>query len=237
VKELTMIGWLSRRARSRHRTRTRLPSNRVRLRLESLEGRDCPSDSPTGAGLIVGPVPVSYSPGLTLTLTFDHWTQRNATVTGVVTGPNAAGATVTFSGALTGSVTADAHGAFTFTAQAGLLGPVHAVAVDSLAETSNDAVVALTNAPPVISNFTITPSSTGPNVWTFQCDIQDESPGGLPVTITGPNGSVVTVVPASSGGHLAWEVTLPPGLAGSFTVQTTDWWGAQSNTASCYVET
>jgi hypothetical protein len=175
--------------------------------------------------------------GLTLTVVFDHWFQKQATVAGFVSGPHAAGATVVFSGALSGSVTAGSGGAFTYSAQANYLGTIDAVAYNSDGDASNDCYVQLTNQAPVITNFSITPSESGNNLWQVTLTISDESPGTLPVTVTGPGGAVVNAVQASSTGEFTWVITIPAGTTATFSATTTDWWGVQSNEATCFVQT
>jgi hypothetical protein len=172
-----------------------------------------------------------------LSISLDHWSQRQVTIHGHVSDDSPGGLTVVFSGSVTGSAVTNSDGSFSFQAEANSLGLVEAVTVDGQGLQSNIATLVLTNAPPVITDFSITHSDLGSGWWEIKLTVTDESPGFMPVTIWYPNGSVLLSTTTCSTGELDTDVQLASGISGAFTAQATDWWGAKSNVASYYLDT
>src|SRR5262249_53913269 len=190
-------------------------TRRRRLGLEELESRHCPSTfTPTA----VLPVNLSNAtPGNALNLTVRHTYGPGQTVqfTGAVTGPGAGGATVEFSGPISGLVTTDPDGTFAFTAPADafgseLVGVVQGTAVlsnitlDPLAGNVSALESNLTsdpvagNVPALESNMTSNPiAGLAPTIvdfaahqvegttYEFSGRVQADHPGGLVVVFGG----------------------------------------------------
>src|SRR5262249_5631776 len=104
---------------------------------------------------------------------FTNWgANRQLTIWGQVSDEIAGGRTVTFSGAVSGSVVTDADGSFQVTLQATQLGEIRASVTDSWGQTFNQVVQTLTNNAPQILSFS---AHCGPgNCWTFCGTVSDE---------------------------------------------------------------
>jgi hypothetical protein len=215
---------------------------RITLHLEVLEARDCPSASPydppvtAGDAILSDTVLVMASdPGLSLSLSVVPRPRGTATVSGQVAGDSPTGGlTVTLSGVVSGSVTTNADGTFTYTGSASGLGQIQAAVTDGAGNTVTSSTT-LVATPPTIVNFRAV--NNGNNNWTFTGQIQDPNAVGLVVTVAGipsldNNNASATVQP---NGSFAYTVTLRPGEFGGVTAECVDWWGQASNEATAYV--
>jgi hypothetical protein len=146
---------------------------------------------------------------------------------GSVTADNPAGVTVTFDGQMTGSVTTDAYGHFSYTGVATALGNVTAVATDQNGQTSSIATAQITSMPPSLTAMVTYGSQ---RQVTVSGTVMDESPGGLTVTF---NGVVTGTTSVWGGGHYSFT-TNASGL-GQVTATVTDWWGLNSQPAQAQV--
>lgn len=163
----------------------------------------------------------SQNPSITLSVTYGSGTQ--VTLHGTVTDEEAAGRTVSFSGKVSGSVTADSTGAFSYTAQASGVGLVEATTTDAWGLTSNTAQVTLTNQVPAI---TLSITQLGNGYVTLYGTVTDDAPAGLTVTFSGDvMGSTTT------DGSGNYSYTTQAMQLETVTAQTTDIWNQTSNTA------
>jgi hypothetical protein len=173
-------------------------------------------------------------PGTSLNVSAAQGPNRTVTVTGQVSGNSPAGLTVTLSGVVSGSVTTNANGTFTYTGAASAPGPIQATVTDLWGVTVS-AVTTLTSQPPAILNFKAV--NNGNNSWTFTGQVQDEYAAGLVVRLGGipslDNNNASAIVQAD--GKFSYTITLEPGEQGGVTAQCTDWWGQPSNEATAYV--
>ncbi len=173
-------------------------------------------------------------PGISLNLSAVQGPNRTVTITGQVSCNSPAGLTVTLSGIVSGSVTTNTDGTFTFTGVASALGQIYATVTDIWGVSAGSST-ALTNAPPTIVNFRAI--NNGNNTWTFTGQVQDEYAAGLVVRLRGipslDNNNVAVTVQAN--GTFSYTITLRPGEGGVVTADCTDWWGLTSSQASAYV--
>jgi hypothetical protein len=183
--------------------------------VERLEDRNCPTT----------PSIINFS----VVNTTRNWVQ----VTGQVIDDNPAADHVVISGIVSGSVTPDAQGHFTFTAPAGRLGAVSAVAWNPQMQTSNTAQGQVTSTPPVIINF-VAVNEDG-NYWTFQGHVQDESAQGEMIYFAGLPDMQNARAMVDANGDFTVTVQLQSGEHGTVTAQTMDWWGLASNQAQAAV--
>ena len=156
------------------------------------------------------------------------------TVTGRVSGNSPGGLTVTLSGVVSGSVSTNADGTYTYTGPASALGQIQATVTDAWGDTVSSSTT-LANQPPAILNFKAV--SNGNNSWTFTGQVQDEYATGLVVQLGGipslNNGSAsVTVQP---NGTFTYTISLKPGENCCVTAECSDWWGQASNEATAFV--
>jgi hypothetical protein len=163
-------------------------------------------------------------PSLTFSVTYgaENW----VTLTGMVADESPAGRTVTFSGAVSGSVVTTAGGMFSLTLR-GSLGAVHANTTDQWGQAATTASVNLVSSAPVITEFEAVHASYG-NVWTFRGRVSDEYRGGLTVQLGGVGSLATQTVTVDANGYFSITVELQPGESGLATARVTDWWGLQS---------
>jgi hypothetical protein len=199
-------------------------SRRWRPQVEHLEERYC-LDGSSGSTFFPppgGPVITSF--------TVHMLTRKSVELDGTVTDLHPGSVTVSFGGVMTGTVSTNADGSFSFTADASSLGTVTAVATDDRSLTSAPAGGQVVSNPPQIDAFYGGVQSG--NTWTFQGHVTDESPAGLTVTFSSNvpqlQGQSATV--DASGNFYITEV-LPLGTTGTIAAQTWDWWSLQSNLA------
>jgi hypothetical protein len=91
----------------------------------------------------------------------------------------------------------------------------------------------VSNQAPVIVNFTASENENG--TYTFRGQVDDESAPGLVVRFGGLralNGVTATV---DATGWFEVTVRVAPGVSGTVTAQTTDWFGVDSNTAWVFI--
>jgi hypothetical protein len=162
-----------------------------------------------------------------VSLSVSYGSQRTVTLTGTVTSVNAGGRTIIFSGKVTGTVTTNADGTFSYTATASGLGTVQGSTIDLWGQNSNTPTVTLTSNAPSIAGFTAT---HGTNGWTFTGTVNDESPAGLTITFGGIPDMVGKTTTIQSNGTFSFTIDLGTDY-GTVTAQTADWWGLRSNIA------
>jgi hypothetical protein len=141
---------------------------------------------------------------------------RHALVTGRVT-TDRPPATVAFGGAISGSVTTDDRGAFSYPAGAVGLGTIVAVATDGGGATSALAFCTLDTAVPTVTvQAEIFPNRTVE----LRGRAYDELPAGLAVAFTG-----AAAGRATTGADATYEATLTGAVPGKVTATVTDRWG------------
>jgi hypothetical protein len=184
----------------------------VRLGLEALETRDCPST-------------------LSMGVTYDN--QNWITLSGQLTNtPMPGSMTVGIYGQASGSTTTDVNGNYSITLPASGVGNVYARTADGQ---SNVAQVTLTDDAPVIDNFQAIPD--GGNFWTFSGHVTDQTAAGLVVNFGGLaslNGKTATT---DNSGNFSLYVQLngTPSDNGNAGAWTTDWYNMPSQPAMCSV--
>ena len=143
-------------------------------------------------------------------------------LSGVVMDDVPAGATVTFTGAVSGSTTTDANGNFSFTATDATLGTVYASAVDQSDQSTNTASANIAVPTPVL---TIWVSGESSGIATINGKLADLDPASETVQFSGAaSGSVTT----DSSGN--FSVTVYTANVGNLFASATDLWGQTSNT-------
>jgi hypothetical protein len=189
------------------------PPKSVRLHLERLETRYCPS------------------PTFSMFKAQATSTYPQVELSGSVSDTDPGTLVVTFSGSgVSASVTLASSGNFDIFTTASSLGNVTATAVNQSTNKSSAVSSPIIDQAPVISNFQASQSSG--NYWTFTGQVSDDqSVTGLVVTLGGlPSLKGVTAT-VNSNGWFSITIKLQPGEDGTATAQTTDWWGKVSNTA------
>lgn len=196
---------LFREKRSRHRAgRLR---NEMRLTLEALETRWCPSSPPT------------------LTLQATVLPNHQVQLSGSVTDSNASGVAIAFSGAVQASTTTGSDGDYSYITSNASLGNVTAVATDQNNLSSAPVTATIVVTPPSVT-ASVTCSSNSKSV-TVSGQVSDIDQGSLTVTISGiVNGTVAT----SSNG--SYTFTAQASGLGNVSASTSDEWGQASNTAT-----
>ena len=135
---------------------------------------------------------------------------------------------------MTATALTDNNGNYSLTTTSWRPGNVTAQTADAWGLPSNTPSATLTNAAPVISNFTAFPSSGG--YWTFRGQVTDEyAPGetvqlsGIP-TLNGTRG--YTTVTVGSNGWFEYSVQLTAQDHGCVSAQAIDWRGLTSDVAT-----
>lgn len=220
--------------RKQRKTRS-IPVNRVRLVLETLEQRDCPSGSglsslptiPDGSSLVQAQGAASSNQAPSITLNIAYGSQRMVTLSGQVTDENPGGLTVTFTGVVQGSVVTNPDGTFSIQLEASALGTVEATTIDGGGLWSNTATAEVVSDPPLITDISCTQGAS--NVFTFRGRVVDESAAGLTIRFAGLNSVEGLTVTVEADGTYCFVVQLQPNEEGTVTAVTYDWWGQQSN--------
>jgi large repetitive protein len=198
---LSLITGLPRRLVARRR-------RSVRLDLEPLGARDCPS-----ALAITSFTATTLAP-------------HSVRLSGTVTDDNPTSVRLSFGGAMMGSATADANGNFSYTGYAARLGTVMLSAIDSQWQLVGSSTTISDVAPALTLQIA---NGTRNNV-ILSGQVTADGPGGLAVTFTGVvSGSTTT----NSDG--TFKVTLPASRVGQVQATVTDGWGQISNAISVTV--
>ncbi len=159
----------------------------------------------------------------TLTLNAAPQGDGSVLLTGQVSDADPSSCTVAFSGALSGSVSTNPDGSFSFIGTASGLGIIDAVATDSQGLTSSTAAVDLSISAPSLT-LSVTPQ--GGQVVTVSGRVSDLDAGNCSVSFSGVvSGSVQT----NPDGSFSYTTTAS-GL-GVIDAVATDVWGLTSNTA------
>jgi hypothetical protein len=246
---------------NQNKTRSLLKRPRTVLQMELLERRDCPSaqpitpdasgsfpapeniypletvctTAPDPGGTVSNTAPATPNPlGASLCVFVAQGPNRTVTVTGQVFGNSPGGLAVTLSGVVSGSMTTDANGMFTYTGTASAAGQIHATVTDAWGVTASSSTTLL-NLPPIIINFQAI--NNGNNTWTFIGQVQDEYATGLVVRLSGipslDNNNASATVQAN--GAFSYTISLQPGENGSVTAECIDLWGQSSTEATAFV--
>jgi hypothetical protein len=184
----------------------------VRLALERLETRDCPS-----------PVITAFSATPT-----NATESRQVELRGIVSDDHPEHDTVSFTGMAMGSVTPDMIGNFDFFTTGLGLGTVTAVATKYPGNQSPPVNAIISSAAPTITSFQVIHS--GPGTWTFQGSVGDEAPCGIVVQFGGNfwvSGLTATV---DQHGNFSATFFLPHLTSGFVSAVCHDVWGLLSNT-------
>ena len=163
------------------------------------------------------------SAGITpqITLSAQVLPGQEVLLTGTVMDDLPGGATVTFSGAASGTAVTDANGNFSFTTTAAELGTVYAVAVDQNQQTTNTASAQIAVAAPLLTMYV---SSVADGLATFSGKLTDIDAEGETIHYSGAaSGTVAT----DANGD--FSITLPATGTGTLTAVTTDLWGRLSD--------
>jgi hypothetical protein len=185
-----------------------------------LESRNCPSDAHwTIVGGQIGPAITS----LTATVV----SGKSVQLVGTVADADPSTVSVSFSGVMSGSTTADANGNFSFTANATALGTMSAVATDSLQLQSATAQVTVSCPKPGLS---LSLAYLTRNTVELSGTVTAQSPAALTVTFAG----VVTGTTTTDASG-KFNVSLDASGVGQIQATVTDVWGQVSDAASVNV--
>ncbi len=177
----------------------------------------------TGAVFDTASATVSSDPP-SVTFSASYSSSNTVVLTGQVSDAQPSGLEVDFSGAVSGSTTADSAGNFTYTAAVPASGDVQATTTNVWGQTSEPAS-AWASAPPTV---TLATSYSGQSV-TLSGQVSDDNPGGLTVNFGGAiSGSAVT----AADGSFSLETSVA--ASGDVTAATVDGNGLTSNTASAW---
>jgi hypothetical protein len=194
----------------------RKANRQAHLALEPLESRDCLSNPP---------VMLSFSA--------QPWIGTNVLVAGRVEDEVPESVVVAITGVATDFAVPNEDGYFIVYTQASSLGTIYGQALDEDFQTSDFAESTISSAAPVIVDFT--GSTEADNVWLFHGRVTDESAPGLVVRLGGiPSLENVTAT-VGEDGWFTVAVQLGEADFGTATAQTTDWWGLDSEIATCLV--
>lgn len=221
------------------------PSRRsVRLGLEGLETRYCPSTLYPDPMMMPPPATAPAAPATapsgtiasttSITLCLAYGTGHTVILSGHVTDPNPGGLAVHFGGVVNGQTVTDVNGNYQVSLTASSLGTIGAWVIGSQGGMPVYANASLTNIASVISNFTASEGAS--NIWTFTGTVTDEHAAGLTV-------SFMSAIPALMGktatvqadGTFSLTVQLNAIDAGMVMVSCMDWWNLNSNMAMAYV--
>ena len=169
------------------------------------------------------------SPAPTLTLHLSYLSKNNIYLTGKVSAPSPAGLTVTITGVASGTVTTDASGNYAICLPASGVGKVSATVTDVWGQVSAAASATVSGTKPVIVNFTATRVSG--TTWTFSGTVDDATPGGLSVQLSGLPSLRGKSVTTADDGAFSITITLAPGETGTAGAQVTNWFGLTSDLA------
>jgi hypothetical protein len=197
-----LFGLLS-AVRSKPRPVMRKP---VRLCLEALETRDCPS--PTITSFSATPL---------------NDGTRNVELKGTVSDMNPTSDFVQFSGVVNGSASVNSNGSFDVIKAASYLGTVSATAMSPFGS-SSPAYASISVAGPVITSFVVIVGPAG--TYTFEGHVNAVSPQGNMVSFGGcPGVGGITTTDANGN----FDVTYVLGMVrGGITAIATDIWGQAS---------
>jgi len=145
----------------------------------------------------------------------------------------AAGLTVNFTGAATGSTTTDAQGWFSVTLTQAVPGEIEAKVFNAWGLGATGSVFS-TNQPPVIATLDAC-RSTG-NVWVFEGVVEDEEPEHCIVYFTGLPSLEGLTVPVDINGRYCLVVELAPGEEGTVLAIAYDSEGLASEVAEVLVD-
>jgi hypothetical protein len=164
-------------------------------------------------------------------LSLKYSDEESITVTGSLTDIDAAGRTITFSGAANGAVTTDNLGRFSFTTAMTQFGMLQADMTDLWNQAADTEAVYVSSGLPVILDFACHVEDG--NLWVFTGRVNDEYPEGLTIRFGGLLQGHTTTVQAD--GTFSFTIILEPGTSGTVTAITTDWWGQDSEMEYCFV--
>jgi hypothetical protein len=179
----------------------------VRLCLEALETRDCPSPTITSFSA----VPLNNG-------------TRDVELSGTVSDANPTHVIVQFTGVVCASATPNSSGGFDVIASASALGTVSAVATNYQEGSSSPVSATFTVAAPVITSFVVIAGPAG--TYTFEGHVSAPSLQGNMVTFSG-GGVYGKATTTDANGN--FDVTYVLGtIRGGVSAVATDIWGQQS---------
>ena len=158
----------------------------------------------------------------------NYGTQKNVTVTGTLLDLDAAGRTIYFPGAATGTPVAHWPGNFSFSTTTASLGNLTLSVQDLWGQTGFANGTISSNAP-VIEDFSFVPLFG--TLMQIEGRVIDESSPGLIVRFGGLEALQGLQATVNSEGRFVLEVDLA-GASGVATAITTDWWGLDSHEVS-----
>ena len=170
------------------------------------------------------------APTITLAVTASN--ENTVTLAGKVTDVDAAGEIVSISGALNGTVAADANGNFSLTLATSDLATVAVNTTDQWGETSNTAEVTANSFPPVITSFTAIQGSG--NAWILEGTVVAPNMQGLVITFGGLPALVGQTVAVAADGTFYLVQNLGNDY-GTATAQATNPGGQTSNIATAII--
>jgi hypothetical protein len=182
----------------------------VRLGLEALETRDCPS-----------PIITSFS--ATPTNAPDT---HNVELKGTVSDVNPSSVVIQFTQSVTGTAAVNSSGVFDVILSANCLGQVTAVGTGTDGS-SAAAYATLASTAPVLTSFTVIQGPAGS--WTFEGHVNVPEPVGTVVTFSGCAQVAGRVASVDANGNFCVTYILGP-LYGGVSAKATDVWGQISNT-------
>jgi hypothetical protein len=197
-----MLSWLF-RGRNRMRSARSGRPKRIRLSLEALESRYCPS-----------------GPAITAFTASAQGQGETVLLTGSVSDPGATSISVNFQGAASGTATVT-NGTFSLQTQATALGTISAQATDNSNLVSAQVSTQLSVPPPTI---TFTVSQEGGHMVLVSGQVTAQEPGGLTVSLSGVVSATATT---GSSGSFSW--TGDATSLGQINSTVTDVWGQTGN--------
>jgi hypothetical protein len=198
--------------RPRHQSQHAARPRRVSLTLEALEDRYCPA-TPAAPQITLTAQPLNSG--------------RLVELAGTVTDSDPATVTITFSGVVSASTTANASGSFDCAAQASGLGTVSAVGADTLGLTSNTAQATITSAAPTL---TLAIAYGAQRTITLSGQVTDAQAGACTVQFTGvATGSTTTNADGT------YRLTVSASQLGTVQAVAQDPWGQKSAAAQLSV--
>jgi hypothetical protein len=208
-----MLASLTRAPRSRKRQTPRFGP----LFLERLEDRLSPTS--------VSP-PSPTTENLSLNVTYQQ--NQQVTLSGQLTNSSGpiANEGVNFSGAVTGTATTNAQGAYSVTLKASQLGTVSAVSADGQ---SNIAQYTLVSNTPTITSFEA--ESLGAGLWEFFGTVANAPTQGEVINFGGLTALEGQSVSVNSNGSFSYYCIVNSGQGGWATAEAVDWWGDTSQMA------
>lgn len=172
---------------------------------------------------------LAKDPPVLSNLQITYGTQKNITITGTLSDLDAAGRTINFMGAASGSTTTNSSGQFSYTTSTANLGTLTVSGTDLWGQQGSSDLSIASNIP-VIENFAVY-NNVG-NIWRFEGHVADEYAPGLTIRFGGNAWMTGRTTTVDANGNFSLVVELPEGATGTVTAVVTDWWGLDSEIVS-----